>query len=61
MNLPADNYILLSLINTALRDKYSSLEILCEEEGLDEEEITARLGGAGFVYDERGNAFRSSL
>ncbi len=61
MNLPADNYILLSLINTALRDEYSSLDILCEEEGLDAEEIKARLGEAGFVYDERGNAFRSSL
>ena len=34
MILPADDYILISVLNTKLRDLYPSLEELCEEEGL---------------------------
>ena len=31
MNLPRDPFLLLSVINTALRDKYTSFEALCED------------------------------
>lgn len=58
MELPADNFILLSVINTALRDKYGSLDELCGEEGLRREEIEERLNGAGFYYSAAANAFR---
>ena len=57
MFLPSDNNILLSLINTKLRDNYSSLEELCEEEGLDTEEIISRLLSVGYVYNEQTNQF----
>ena len=36
MILPSDDYILLSLVNTKLRDEYSSPESLCEEEGVED-------------------------
>lgn len=58
MNLPADNYILLSVINTCLRDEYSSLEELCEEEGVKIEEICTRLAQIGFSYDRAANSFK---
>ena len=35
MNLPEDPVILLSYINTKLRDEYPSLDILCEEMQID--------------------------
>ena len=58
MNLPADDFILLSLINTKLRDNYSSLQELCEEEGVDLQQILARLSALGYSYDEEANAFK---
>lgn len=57
MNLPADDFILLSLVNTRLRDGYSSLDELCAEEDVAPDEITSRLGALGFVYDGDLNAF----
>ena len=58
MILPEDDNILLSLINTKLRDKYSSLKELCEEEDVSAEEITSRLSSIGFTYDEQLNSFK---
>lgn len=58
MILPADDFILLSLINTKLRDEYSSLESLCAVENVDKSSLCARLERAGFTYDESINTFR---
>ena len=55
--LPQDDHILLSYINTKLRDEYDSLESLCEGLELDFEEITARLGALGYTYREDLNKF----
>ncbi|MDE5721445.1 MAG: DUF4250 domain-containing protein [Clostridia bacterium] len=60
MELPADDYILLSVINTKLRDKYSSLEELCAEEGADISSVLSRLGAIGYAYDEIRNCFSAS-
>ncbi len=57
MILPSDDYILLSLVNTKLRDEYSSPESLCEEEGVDYSVLEARLARIGYVYDGESNAF----
>lgn len=57
MILPADGFILLSLVNTKLRDAYSSLEALCDEEDVCKEEIRSRLFALGYEYDENQNAF----
>ena len=58
MNLPADPFLLLSVINTKLRDEYSTFKELCEEEGVDGEEIAARLKQVGYTYDKTTNSFR---
>ena len=66
--LPNDPNILLSLVNTKLRDEYVSLSDLCA--ALDEEEAAigfpildwhrahaARLAAAGWRYDPEANQF----
>ena len=58
MVLPSDGFMLLSLINTKLRDEYSSFESLCEEEDISSEEVCSRLSELGFTYDETLNAFK---
>lgn len=58
MTLPKDPYILLSVINTKLRDEYPSLAELCASEGIDEKELTDRLSAAAFAYLPSANQFR---
>ncbi len=57
--LPADAYTLLSVVNTKLRDYYSSLKELCEDEDADMAELCAKLSSIGYAYDEEQNAFKS--
>lgn len=58
MDLPSDGFILLSYVNTKLRDGYESLEELCSSEGLDMDEVVSRLSALGYVYDGKGNTFK---
>ena len=57
MQLPSDDFILLSFVNTKLRDEYSSLSDLCADYGVSENDLTARLAGLGYKYNEENNAF----
>ncbi len=52
-----DPNILLSYINTKLRDNYSSLDLACDDIDLDKEEIINELSKIGYYYDEKLNAF----
>ncbi len=56
--LPQDPYILLSVINTKLRDEYPSLSALCEGLDADEKELAETLSGAGYAYDPAVNQFK---
>ena len=56
--LPQDPYILLSYVNTKLRDEYSGLDALCDGLDADRAELEARLAGAGYAYDPAVNQFR---
>ena len=58
MDLPADDFMLLSYVNTALRDGYSSLEDFAAAVDADVTEIETRLARIGYVYDPTANAFR---
>lgn len=58
MNLPNDPFILLSVVNTKLRDCYSSLDSMCEDLDIDKQELVEKLGNAGFRYDISNNAFK---
>ncbi len=57
MKPPSDPVILLSWINTKLRDYYSSLADLCESEGINETELREKLASIGYNYDETLNRF----
>ena len=58
MNLPNDPVILLSYLNTQLRDQYPSLEEFCKANALDAEAIQKKLAAIGYVYDPGQNRFR---
>lgn len=58
MNLPADPFMLLSVINTKLRDEYAGPDELCASEGISREELDRRLGEAGFDYLPTANQYR---
>ena len=45
MNFPKDPVMLLSVVNTALRDYYSSFEALVDDNEVDGDEIIAKLLG----------------
>ena len=55
--LPKDPFILFSLVNTKLRDFYSSLDSLCEDMDVSRSEIEKTLSEAGFRYDPEKNRF----
>lgn len=55
--LPNDPMMLLSIINTRLRDQYESLETLCEDLDEDGECICCKLAALGYLYDKELNRF----
>lgn len=55
MNLPNDPAMLLSFLNTKLRDEYDSLSSLCGEAGIPTEELLLRLKDLGLCYNEERN------
>ena len=57
MALPKDPFMLLSYINTQLRDNYPSLSELAASLGEDEKSVKGILEGAGFIYDCDLNRF----
>lgn len=57
MAIPKDPVILLSYINTQLRDNYPSLKELCASLSVSEEKITKTLAGIGCTYDAATNRF----
>ncbi|MBD5379729.1 MAG: DUF4250 domain-containing protein [Bacteroides sp.] len=56
--LPQDPIMLYSYINTLLRDRYDSLESLCDDLELDQKEIEDKLLSVGMVYEPQTNQFR---
>ena len=55
--IPKDPVMLLSFINLKLRDYYRNLEACCDDLDIDREELTQKLSGIGYVYDEQRNQF----
>lgn len=49
--------MLLSFINMKLRDRYSSLEELCDDLEIDRKELEDKLAGCGFEYSRENNRF----
>ena len=57
MDIPKDPAMLLSFMNMKLRDYYESLDKLCEDMGVDRDEIVAKLAEIGYEYDGGLNRF----
>ena len=56
--IPKDPVMLLSYINTQLRDSYDSYEDLCKSLDLDQNEVKQKLSMIGYEYDESLNQFK---
>ena len=56
-NLPKDPYMLLSFINTQLRDKFATLEACCEYYGIEATQLKEKLAALDYQYDEGLNRF----
>lgn len=54
---PQDPMILLSYVNTKLRDDYASLDDLCAALDADQEELIQKLKAVGYAYDPEKNRF----
>ena len=57
MNLPQDPFILLSYINTKLRDLYPSLDALCDDLDYSKEIILSTLKSIDYSYNDHSNQF----
>ncbi len=55
--IPNDPAILLSFINTKLRDFYKSLDELCDDMELDKNAIEDKLRMIGYEYKQERNQF----
>ena len=56
-NLPNDPIMLLSVINTKLRDEYKDLDTLCDDIDVKREEIENKLSAIDYEYDSSLNKF----
>lgn len=57
MTLPNDPAMLVSVLNTKLRDFYSSLDILCDDLQADKAEIIKKCSLIGYEYNFERNQF----
>lgn len=57
MQLPKDPVILLSYVNTQLRDFYQNLKELCQAFSVEEDDLKKRLSSIGYEYSAETNQF----
>ncbi len=57
MKLPKDPVMLLSVVNTQLRDFYKSLDELCAAAGCSRQELENKLSSIGYAYSSEQNQF----
>ena len=57
LDMPKDPAMLLSFVNTQLRDNYSNITELCQDYGMDVNNLTGKLRSIDYVYDEKKNQF----
>ena len=55
--LPNDPVMLLSAVNMRLRDRYQSLDALCEDEDISRRDLEEKLAEIGYIYDAAANRF----
>ncbi|MBQ7776167.1 MAG: DUF4250 domain-containing protein [Lachnospiraceae bacterium] len=55
--IPNDPVMLLSFINLKLRDFYPSLDALCEDLDINQEELLSKLENIDYHYNQERNQF----
>lgn len=55
--IPQDPMLLLSYVNTQLRDFYPDLESFCADKDISRAEVEEKLRGIDYAYDENLNRF----
>lgn len=55
--IPKDPMLLLSYVNTQLRDFYPDLESLCGDKNISKAEVEEKLQGIDYTYDKTLNRF----
>lgn len=56
-NIPNDPFMLLSFINTQLRDQFGDLDKCCEYYGIDRAQLEEKLSSIDYQYDSELNRF----
>lgn len=56
-DIPSDPVMLLSFVNMKLRDFYPSLNALCDDLDIDENDLRAKLASIDYHYDSALNKF----
>ena len=57
MDMPNDPAMLLSFVNLKLRDFYKSLDEMCDDLGVNREDIIKKLASIDYEYDRERNQF----
>lgn len=57
MNIPQDPFILLSFINTKLRDEYKSIDDLCKSLNINRIQLESDLASIDYTYTREQNRF----
>ena len=57
IGLPKEPMLLLSVVNTKIRDYYHTLDALCEDMNVEKDEIICKLKGIDYEYDESKHQF----
>lgn len=56
-SLPTDPAMLMSYLNTKLRDEYKSLDALCDDLHINKQALEEKMSQAGFEYSSEHNRF----
>ena len=56
-NIPNDPVMLLSFVNTQLRDFFTTLDLFCENFNVNRSELEAKLKSIDYEYDAAANQF----
>lgn len=56
--LPKDPFMLLSVVNTKLRDEFTNLDDLCASFDIERQELEKQLSDVGFQYQADINQFK---
>ena len=57
VNIPKDPVMLLSYINTQLRDNYPDMDELCRSLCLDRKDVDEKLASIDYEYDQEKNQY----